>query len=203
MFASGFATRDGDGDHDKECKWKQLLISRILEAGLQTCFWLLCDERCSFRTKLDGPGRAFRQTPARVPWSAALRATHLILGLCTPTWRPGLLALTVTTHCFWAPGYSKCRKKKAEKAAQWAQGGESVSCMAGICSSKSMRAWHGRDYTFSKDASQFSGTREAMPGQQGWGSQRPRVDDLGAQGRRPDTAQNKNESVFLRFLAAF
>lgn len=95
------------------------------------------------------------------------------------------------------------QKKKVEKAAQWAQGGESVSCMAAICSSKSMRAWHGRDYTFSKDASQFSGTREAMPGQQGWGSQRPRVDDLGAQGRRPDTAQNKNESVFLRFLAAF
>lgn len=95
------------------------------------------------------------------------------------------------------------QKKKVEKAAQWAQGGESVSCMAAICSSKFMRAWHGRDYTFSKDASQFSGTREAMPGQQGWGSQRPRVDDLGAQGRRPDAAQNKNESVFLRFLAAF
>lgn len=32
------------GDHDKERKWKELLISRILEAGLQTCFWLLCDE---------------------------------------------------------------------------------------------------------------------------------------------------------------
>lgn len=71
--------------------------------------------------------------------------------------------------------------------------------MAAICSSKSMRAWHGRDYTFSKDASQSSGTREAMPGQQGWGSKRPRVDDLGGQGRRRTQHRTRTRACFCGF----
>ena len=76
------------------------------------CLW---DGRCSFGTKLDGLGRAFRQTRARVPWFCSLATdTPYYSGAMHPhmegrqRWRS-----TVTTHYFWAaPGYFKCRKKQ-------------------------------------------------------------------------------------------
>jgi hypothetical protein len=54
-LVTGFTVHDGDGAHDKEHNWKQV-VSSLDYGDRQTCFWLLWDERRSFGMKLDGLG---------------------------------------------------------------------------------------------------------------------------------------------------
>lgn len=55
-----FVAHDGDGDHDKARRWKQVVKSRILAAGSRgpaDVFLVVCGlGGCSFGEKLDGLG---------------------------------------------------------------------------------------------------------------------------------------------------
>jgi len=102
VFVSDSATRGGDGEHDKECKWKQLTSNRILRRSITDMFLVVC-EMGDMMLVWDEIGRARAGVSADASSRALVlqpceRHTLLFLGLCTPIWRAGNPGVRQSRH---------------------------------------------------------------------------------------------------------